>query len=54
MSENRTSTPIPRKDAFFGMHFDLHPRAEDTGTAVRPQVVSSPTTRWGDDRGVHT
>ncbi len=22
--------PLPRKDAFFGIHFDLHPRAEDT------------------------
>lgn len=22
--------PIPRRDAFFGMHFDLHPSAGDT------------------------
>jgi hypothetical protein len=24
------SSPIPRKDAFFGLHFDLHPQATDT------------------------
>jgi hypothetical protein len=24
------SAPIPRKDAFFGLHFDLHPQATDT------------------------
>jgi hypothetical protein len=24
------SAPIPRKDAFFGLHFDLHPQAADT------------------------
>jgi len=24
------STPIARKDAFFGLHFDLHPQANDT------------------------
>jgi hypothetical protein len=24
------STPIPRRDAFFGLHFDLHPQATDT------------------------
>ncbi len=24
------STPLPRKDAFFGLHFDLHPQATDT------------------------
>lgn len=24
------STPIPRKDAFFGLHFDLHPQETDT------------------------
>jgi len=26
--------PIPRKDAFFGMHFDLHPNAQDTVLGV--------------------
>jgi len=24
------SAPVPRKDAFFGLHFDLHPQATDT------------------------
>ena len=24
------SAPLPRKDAFFGLHFDLHPQATDT------------------------
>jgi hypothetical protein len=27
---DRAGRPIPRKDAFFGMHFDLHPNAQDT------------------------
>jgi hypothetical protein len=29
-SAARARRPIPRKDAFFGMHFDLHPNAQDT------------------------
>jgi hypothetical protein len=30
MGSARIVAPKPRKDAFFGMHFDLHPQASDT------------------------
>jgi hypothetical protein len=29
-SSSPRSSPVPRKDAFFGLHFDLHPQATDT------------------------
>ena len=35
-------TPIPRKDAFFGLHFDLHPNQHDTvlGAETREQNIA--------------
>ncbi|NIR02837.1 MAG: hypothetical protein GTN78_21975, partial [Gemmatimonadales bacterium] len=30
MRKSHQRTPIPRKDAFFGLHFDLHPTQHDT------------------------
>ncbi len=34
--------PLPRRDAFFGVHFDLHPNAQDTvlGVDVTKEMVS--------------
>ena len=35
--------PLPRRDAFFGVHFDLHPNAQDTvlGVDVSEEMVSA-------------
>ena len=35
--------PLPRRDAFFGVHFDLHPNAQDTvlGVDVSEEMISA-------------
>ncbi|MFH1737771.1 MAG: alpha-amylase family protein [bacterium] len=43
--------PIPRKDAFFGMHFDLHPQKGDTslGADITEEMIDRLLTRAKPD-----
>ncbi len=43
--------PIPRKDAFFGLHFDLHPQKTDTalGADLSEANITDLLTRTGPD-----
>jgi len=40
---NEAKRPIPRRDAFFGVHFDLHPNPQDTvlGADVSEEMVAA-------------
>lgn len=48
---NEVTRPIPRRNAFFGLHFDLHPNAQDTalGADVTDEMVASLLERIGPD-----